>query len=91
MLKLTGVSEGTAIYVVASKIIGLRLSSGGGTSIYATGYTFEVAETPEQIMGMPEMLNAMYPPMMVVSPNGGPSFITSPSKLDIPGLRATTG
>lgn len=61
MLKLTAYPQGV-IYVRASSISGMsRLTA--LTTIRSDGFTFDVLETPEEILGMREMLYDLFPPM----------------------------
>lgn len=58
MLKLSRIrplmDESGPIYIAATKIIALYRGS-GSTSVHTGANTFEVEETPEQIMAMPQM------------------------------------
>lgn len=64
MLKLTRLhvlsGETALIYITASQIIALCFSA-KSTSVYCPSHTFEVTETPEEIMAIPEMMRAMNP------------------------------
>jgi hypothetical protein len=67
MLKLTRHEngDGSPVYISAKHISAIGNFVSGATCVWTGGYSHLVCETPEQILAMPEMLNELYPPMLV--------------------------
>jgi hypothetical protein len=68
MLKLTQTDTKTAIHVSAHGLVhngAIWELEHIGSGIQIGGREFWVTETPEQILAMPEMQYALYPPMVV--------------------------
>lgn len=66
MLKLTQWdNRAEAVYVAPGAICMMMRAAGEKTIIKFGNTSFWVVETPEQILGMPEMLHAMQPPAII--------------------------
>jgi hypothetical protein len=81
MLKLTRFDD-SPIYVRAKCIGAIWTGDSPWTTIECGKWQHSVKETPEQILAMPEMLNELYPPMLVTKGSvpdsyepGGMTFI----------------